>query len=433
MRVSTSMLYELGMRGVQRPQAEQLQLQQQISSGRRVVKPSDDPIAAAAVIGLQQSQAVNAQFGVNAENATSALNLEVEALGSATRVLQDIKELVVKAGNPGLQNSDRQSIATQVRGLYDELLGIANSTDGDGKYMFAGYQAAAQPFAETAPGVVTYTGDEGQRYIQVGPQRRMPVGDSGSEVFQRMKEGNGTFVTQPAATNTGGAIPGPGVLRNAAAWNTPANSQDYSVRFHVSSATPPVTTYDIVDNAANVSMLTGAAPAAGPFARTYTPGVAIDLQRQAGDPIATAWDAGIQLDVTGAPATGDTLTAAAAQSKDMFASIHDFITTLNSGVNAGVASKALYQSELNVTGASLDRALDQILTTRASVGIRLAELDAVQTTTEDMHLHYAEDLSRLQDLDYAQALSDLAQRQFSLEAAQKSFVAVTSLKLFDFI
>ena len=433
MRISTSMLYELGMRGVQRPQAEQLELQQQISSGRRVVKPSDDPIAAASVIGLQQSSAVNRQFGVNAENATSALNLEVEALGDATRVLQDIKELVVKAGNPGLQNSDRQSIATQVRGLYDQLLGIANSTDGDGKYMFAGYQAAAQPFAETAPGVVTYSGDEGQRYIQVGPQRRMPVGDSGSEVFQRMKEANGVFVVQPATTNTGGAIPGPGVVRNAAAWDTAANNQNFSVRFHVSSAMPPVTTYDIVDSTANVSMLTGAAPAAGPFARTYTPGIAIDLQRQPGDPIATPWDAGIQLDVSGAPATGDTLGVGASQAKDVFATIHDFITTLTTGVSAGVASKALYQSDLNLTGASLDRALDQILTTRAAVGIRLQELDSVQSTTQDMNLHYAQDLSRLQDLDYAQALSDLAQRQFSLEAAQKSFVAVTSLKLFDFI
>ena len=433
MRVSTSMLYELGMRGVQRPQAEQLELQQQISSGRRVVKPSDDPIAAAAVIGLQQSKAVNSQFGVNAENAASGLNLELESLGEATRVLQDIKELVVKAGNPGLQNSDRQSIATQVRGLYDQLLGIANSTDGDGKYMFAGYQAASQPFAETAPGVVSYSGDEGQRYIQVGPQRRMPVGDSGSEVFQRMKEGNGSFVTEPASTNTGGAIAGPGVVRNAAAWNAPANSQDYSVRFHVSSATPPVTTYDIVNNGSNLSMLTGAAPAPGPFARTYTPGVAIDLQRQAGDPIVTPWDAGIQLDVTGAPASGDTLDVNAAQTKDVFATIHEFITTLNNGVNAGVASKALYQGELNTAGASLDRAMDQILTTRAAVGIRLQELDSVLATTEDMNLHYAEDLSRLQDLDYAQALSDLAQRQFSLEAAQKSFVAVTSLKLFDFI
>ena len=164
MRLSTSMLYEQGMRGIQRPQAEQLELQQKISSGRRVLKPSDDPIAAAAVIGLQQSKAVNTHYSVNAQSAASALNLELEALGDATRVLQDIKELVVKSGNPVLQDSDRRSIATEVQGLYDELLGIANRTDGDGKYMFAGFHTRTQPFAEASPGSVTYSGDDEQRF-----------------------------------------------------------------------------------------------------------------------------------------------------------------------------------------------------------------------------------------------------------------------------
>ena len=431
MRLSTSMLYDAGMRGIQRPQSEQLDLQQKIASGRRVLKPSDDPIAAAAVIGLQQSKAVNTQYSVNAENAASGLNLELEALGEATSIMQDIKELVVKAGNPILQNSDRQSIATEVKGLYDQLLGVANRTDGDGKYMFAGFHTASQPFAESSPGVVTYSGDDEQRLIQIGPQRRMPVGDSGVDVFLRMKEGNGTFVTNPGAANTGSASSGPGVVRNMTGWN--ASSQQYSIRFHSTSATPPVTTYDIVDTAANVSMLTGAAPAAGPYARTFTPGGSIDLQRQAGDPIATAFDAGVQVEIAGNPATNDTFTIGAAQTKDVFATVHDFITTLNTPLSPAASAKAGYQSDLNLISSSIDRAMDQVLTTRAAVGIRLTELDTVMQTSEDMNLHYSEDLSRLQDVDYAQALSDLAQRQFSLEAAQKSFVAVTSLKLFDFI
>jgi flagellar hook-associated protein 3 FlgL len=433
MRLSTNMMYELGMRGVQRPQIEQLELQQQISAGRRVVKPSDDPIAAAAIVGLNQAKSVNTQYGLNAQNAQSSLQLEVDALGDATKVLQDIKTLIVKAGNPGLQNTDRSSIATEVEGLYDQLLGIANRSDGNGQYLFSGYQSSTQPFAETSPGVVTFSGDEGQRLVQVGPQRRIAVGDSGAEVFQRSREGNGTFVQEPATTNTGGGIAGPGNVRGAAAWNNPANSRDYSIRFHVTAATPPVTTYDIVDNANNVSMLTGAAPAAGPHGRTYKSGVAIDLQRQAGDPSATPFDAGIQLDISGAPGNGDTFTVRPAAAKDVFATVYDLVAKLKTGVGSGEASKAVYQSGLNSSSASLDRSLDQILTTRSAVGIRMQELDNVALTTEDMNLHYEEDLSRLQDLDYAQALSALAQKQFSLEAAQKSFVTVTKLKLFDFL
>jgi flagellar hook-associated protein 3 FlgL len=423
-------MYELGMRGVQTPQAEGLELQQKIASGRRVLKPSDDPIAAAAAIGLQQSKAVNTQYGVNAQNASSSLNLELESLGDATGVLQDIKELVVKAGNPGLQNSDRQSIATEAQGLYDQLLGIANRTDGDGKYMFAGFHTDTQPFSEQSPRNVVFNGDEGQRFIQVGPQRKMPIGDSGTEIFLRMKEGNGTFTAKPAALNAGGGIAGPGSVRNAAAWTGDA-SKNYTVRFAVSNATPPVTTYDIVDNTTNTSKLTGlAAVASGPYSRTYTTGMAIDLQSQGSEP---AFDAGVQLDITGAPADGDTFAVKPAPSQDIFSTLHSFITTLNNGMGTGTASKANYQSALNNISSSLDRGLDQVLTTRAAVGIRLAELDSVQQTTEDMNLHYSEDLSRLQDLDYAQALTQLSQKQFSLEAAQKSFVAVSNLKLFDFL
>ena len=433
MRISTGMLFERGIRGVQGPQSEQLELQQKIAAGRRVLKPSDDPIAAAAVIGLNHSKAVNSQYGANAQSAQSTLNLEMEALGDATRVLQDIKTLIVQAGNPGLQNSDRASIATAVKGLYDELIGVANRTNGAGEYLFAGYQAATQPFAETSPGVVAFSGDEGQRHVQIGPQRRIPIGDSGAEIFQRAREGNGTFVYEPATSNTGGGIAGPGIVRNAAAWNNPTNSRDYTITFHVSNATPAVTTYDVIDNASNTSMLTGAAPVAGPHARTYSPGVAIDLQRRPGDPSVAPFDAGVQLDITGAPATGDTFDVRPAQAKDVFSTVHELVTTLQNGVAMGVAPKANYQTDLNAVSASVGRALDQILTARAGVGIRLQELDSVGVMTEDMNLHYEEDLSRLQDLDYASALSELAQRQFSLEAAQKSFVAVTRLKLFDFI
>lgn len=433
MRLSTSMLYELGMRGVQRPQAEQLELQQKISANRRILKPSDDPIASATIISLNQAVSVNTQYAANAQNAQATLSLEADALGDVTRVLQDMKALVVKAGNPVLQDRDRASIGTEVRVLYDELIGIANRTDGTDQYLFSGYQGSTQPFAETGPGVVAFSGDDGQRLAQIGPQRRVAVGDSGAEVFQRAREGNGTFVTTPASTNAGTGVAGEGTIRSLAAWESSATSQAYTVNFHVDSATPPVTTYDIVDTATGTSMLTGVAAAAGPHVRTFNSGNTIDLQRQTGDPSAAAFDAGIQLSVTGSPATGDTFAVRRAQTKDIFSTAHDLITSLSTALPSGPAARALYDNALTATSSSLDRAMDHVLTTRASAGVRLRELDTARDTASDLGLRYAEDLARLQDLDYAAALSELAQKQFSLEAAQKSYVAVTQLKLFDFI
>ena len=433
MRTSTSMIYELGIAGIQRQLAEQVELQQKISAGKRVLKPSDDPIAAAAVIGLDQAKGLNAQYGANAAAANASLTLEEQALGDATRVLQNVKTLALNAGNPVLKNEDRQSLAAQARGLYEELLGIANRTDGAGEYMFSGYRGATKPFSELSPGVVTYAGDEGQRLLQISPQRRMASGDNGAEVFQRIRAGNGTFTTTPGAGNAGTAISTAGTVRNAQAWANPANSRDYTIVFDASAAVPPVITYDIVDNVNNVSMLTGLAPAAGPHARTYQPGVAIVLSRQAGDPDPAPWDAGVQIEVTGAPAGGDTFTIQSSPMQDVFATVHALIDTLNTGLSVVPSSAAVYQNKLNSTGASLDRALDQILTARASAGSRMLEIESLQQTTQDVALRHEEERARLVDLDFAQALSDITRKQVALEAAQKSYLAVTQLTLFDFL
>ena len=432
MRLSTSMLYERGMTGVQQQMREQVELQEKIASGRRVMKPSDDPVASAAIIKTEQAKSINKQFGTNAANAATALALQEQSLGDATTILQDIKTLVVKAGNASLQNADRASLAIDLKAAYDQLLGIANRTDGKGLYLFSGYQGSTQPFTESAPGVVTYSGDEGQRLVQIGPQRRMAIGDSGADIFQRIRLGNGTFISTPDAANSGTAVVNAGSVRNPGAWENPANSRDYTVVFHV-AGDPAVRTYDIVDNANNVSMLTGLPPAAGPHARTYQPGGEIVMQRLPGDPSAAPFDAGIAIEVTGEPADGDTFAVGRAPNQDVFATVHELITALKAGITPDPASRAKFQNTLNLGGASIDRALDQVLAARSATGGRMQELDAVGVTTADFDLRYEEDISRLQSLDYAQAISDLTRRQVGLEAAQKSYIAVTKLRLFDFI
>ena len=431
MRLSTSMLFDIGMRGLQQQQSKQLELQEKIAAGTRVLKPSDDPAAAALIIGLEQVKDINAQYAANAASANATLLLEEQALADATRVLQDVKTLAVQAGNPVLQNEDRKSIATEMRALYDELLGIANRTDGKGQYLFSGFQGTTQPFSESAPGTVAYAGDEGDRLVQVGTERRIAVGDNGAEVFQRVRAGNGTFVVDSGG-NTGTGVAGAGTVRDGQAWANPVNSGNYSIRFFVDGATN-VTTYDIVNDATNISMLTGIAPAAGPHARVYQPGAVIELRRLAGDPIGAAWDTGVQVDISGAPATADRFDVDRSPMQDIFATVHGLVDTLRTGIAPGPTSRAAYQNGLNSAGASIDRAFESILTARSSVGSRLREIQSVEETTRDVALNYEKDRSRLVDLDYAQALSDFARSQVSLEAAQRSYIAVTKLKLFDFL
>ncbi len=110
----------------------------------------------------------------------------------------------------------------------------------------------------------------------------------------------------------------------------------------------------------------------------------------------------------------------------LFNTIDDFITTLETpgGMPEDAVSTALQD---------LDVALDNVLTKRAAVGSRLQEVDALQQIGEDTAVQYQQSLSRLQDLDFAQAISDITRQQALLEAAQKTFTRVSGLSLFNII
>ena len=436
MRIATGTLYELGITGILQRQQEVLKTQQQVSSGRRILTPSDDPIGSAAVLGVSQSKAVNEQYQRNIDIAGTVLASEDQALSEATRVLQDIKVLAVNAGNSALNDQDRQALAVEARGLYQEMLGIANRADGDGNYLFAGYQSATPPFSEAAPGSVNYVGDQGQREVRISGSRAVAITDAGSAIFQNVRSGNGTFAAATGiGANTGSGVVDAGRVTDPAKWNAPANSRDFTVAFHVdNSVTPPLTTYDIVDNVNGVSLLTGAAPAAGPHPRTYAPGAALSLKTRAPpDTNATPFDFGAELSVDGAPANGDTFTVKPSTRLDVFSVMNNLINDMASGSGVSAASHAGYRNQLNSAMLGLDHALDTVLTTRAGVGARMKEADNARGVAETLTLQYAQRISGLEDLDYAQALSDLTRQHFQLEAAQKSFKEVSTNSLFNYL
>lgn len=430
MRISTSSIYDLGVASVQQQQFDLVKTQQQVSTGRRVVSPSDDPVASAQVLDVTQSSELNKQHAVNGTSAKNSLETEEGILGSITSLIQDVQTLAVYAGDGALSNVDRASQAMELRSRFDALLGLANSTDGTGNFMFAGYKGTTTPFSEGPPGTVTYNGDQGQRLVTISPARQIAISDSGSDLFQRIKNGNGTFVTAPGTVptnNAGTGIISPGVALDSTKWDDAANNKDFLVKFSVDSAvSPPITTYDIVDNVSGLSRLTGLAPAAAPYPRTYTDGSVIGLKSQGAEP---AFDFGAEFSISGTPASGDTFTVKASTNQDLFKTLNDLITTLQSPINA-TADRAKLANGLNTAMSNLDLALDNVLTVRASVGSRLKEIDAVISAGEDISLQYQQTISQLQDLDYAKAITDLTRQQSTLEAAMKSFLKIQGLSLF---
>ncbi|MFS2224015.1 flagellar hook-associated protein FlgL [Pantoea sp. B65] len=182
MRISTSMIYDQQLKGISDAQAAWMKVGEQLSTGKRVINPSDDPIAASQAVVLSQSQSQSGQFALARTFATSSISLEESTLSSVTSGIQDAQTVIVYAGNGTLSDDDRESLATQLEGIRDQLLNLANTTDGNGRYIFAGYKSDTPPFDDST-GSVEYVGGDEEITQKVDASRTMTVGHTGSDVF----------------------------------------------------------------------------------------------------------------------------------------------------------------------------------------------------------------------------------------------------------
>ena len=407
MRIASSTIYETGVSQLSTLQSSLARTQQQITTNRRMLTPADDPIASARALEVTQSKSVNGQFVTNRQNARAALATEELALAGATRVIQGVQSIAIAAGNGTLNAADRESFAMELEGHLEDMLGIANSTDGTGDCMFGGYKTETAPFARTAGGA-EYLGDQGQRQLQASTSRQIPVGDSGSAVFESNRTGNGTFVISAAAGNAGTGVVSNGTVVDQAK----LTGNQYEISFAV-SGTPAATTYSVLDKK------TGLPPPGVSGPQPFSPDQSI------------AFD-GLSFTVKGNPAAGDKMNIEPSTKQSVFKTMTDLIATLRAPVNTSGQQGAL-SNGLNRANENLASALDNVLSVRSSVGSRQKELDTLDSAGEDLNIQYEGTLSNLQDLDLIAAYTSYTQQQVTLEAAQKSFKSLTGLSLFNYI
>jgi flagellar hook-associated protein 3 FlgL len=398
MRVSSDLQRTVFMNALADAQQRLAKTQEQVSTGQRVNSPSDDPAAAARIAQLNATLARLDQFKSNADFATNQLGLEENALTSVVDNLQQIRELTVQANNAPLSDTDRAAIADELRQRLAALQSVANSTDVDGRHLFAGYNEGATPFTVGPSGNVVYNGDQGQRSVQISETRFIAINDSGADVFQRIPTGNGTFTLAADAANTGSGVLGAGTVVDQTAW-VPDN---YTITF----VTP--TTYEVRDSAS-------ALVASG----TYTAGQAISFR-------------GISVPIDGAPAAGDKFDVAPSSSRDIFATVSSLIDALNTPASSDAARTSLH-NKLGQALADIDQATNHVIATRSDVGSRSKALDDETSLGADFKVQLTTTLSNIRDLDYADALTKLSQQQLGLQAAEQAFAQTQGLSLFRFL
>ena len=297
-----------------------------------------------------------------------------------------------------MSDADRESIATSLQGIYDTLVTLANSTDSNGNYLFAGYQTQSPAFAVNDAGELVYQGDGNVPTQQVSSTQTMASGDNGASIFLSVNSTAG-FIAQ-AGDNSGTlTFDGPDIADTSDA--------DYGSGFTLtfSSAADGTLQYSI----------DGQDPVA------YTDGETLEVN-------------GLSLTLSGTPADGDTLTVskAADADPDVFATLRTLISALQSPVE-DASDQAALSNTLSTASRQLSNAQDNVLTVITSVGARLSQVEVLDTIGDDLALSYTERLSGLVDADYTESISRYVTLQVAMQASQQTFASVQQLSLFEYI
>jgi flagellar hook-associated protein 3 FlgL len=368
-----------------------------ISTGLSFTTASQDPVAAGLVNGYNQVLAQSQQYTANGQSAQGSLNIEDSALTQVQSQLQSLRDLALEANNATTSGTNLSAIATQVQQIQQSLISIANTQDGTGSYIFAGYSTQTQPFAQTATGA-SYSGDQGQRQVQLAAGQNVVVGDNGDLVFNQIKTGNGTFNVTAGTTNTGTGTIGATSASDPATYG----GASYTIQFTAPNA------YEVL-NSANVSVSTG----------TYTSGQAISY-------------GGFQVTLSGTPATGDTFTVAPSTNQSMFTTVQNLVNALQQTPSTSTGSAPLNNAIAGVID-NIDQALGQVQTVQSSVGARLNTITTQQSAATAQQTQLQQSVSTLQSLNYPQAITTLDSQNTTLSAAMQAYTLTQGLSLFKYL
>ena len=183
MKVSTQQFYDKSLNNLQKAQAEAAKSNEQLSTGKALVRPSDDTLKLRSVANIDRAISAVENHNGNVDSLLNRFSLEESIVLSATDVTARLKELAIQASNATYSYDDRRIMATEAASLRNHLFALANSKDTNGGAMFGGSRTGSDPFIELADGRVSYVGDDQVLKVEVGEDRLLAKNRPGSQVF----------------------------------------------------------------------------------------------------------------------------------------------------------------------------------------------------------------------------------------------------------
>jgi len=408
-RISTSLSQQLGITSILFQQTEVNRIQQQISLGKRILTPSDDPAGSVRLLDFNQSLSRLDQFQENLDVAKNRLSLSEGTLQAVTESLQRTRELAVQGFNATNAATDKASIATEIFQRLDEMVALANTKDASGDYIYSGFKSQTQAVTGNSDtGVFEFKGDQGQRLLKIGENREISDGNSGAEVFFNLKDKDGNAESMFATLY--------GLATDLA--NNRSTSEQMTVTIDPQPSDGDKVTingkiYEF-DDGTGAAIATGIIPVTidsfgGKNGTTKNLKDTINQQQLLGATNVTAAVSGNVLTVT-SDLTGE-----------------GTLEIINPSSSIDVSLASLLSDHLD----QLDTALGRVLDVRSKIGARLNVLDSQDETNQDFKLSIKSTKSQIEDLDMAEAISDFNMKIVALQAAQQAFVRVQGLSLFS--
>lgn len=410
-RISTSQLQREAINSMLKQHETLSRTQQQVASGKKIFKPSEDPVAASRVVNLKDTLSSIDQHQSNVDAARSRITISEGVLASVVELIQRASELSVQANNDSQNDSTRSYIAAEIVQIQDAILNLANTTDSNNEYLYSGSLTRFKPFSRNEAGGFDYNGDESHRDIQISRSRSIAVDDPGSDIFLTIKNGNGVFNTLDGENNTGTGIIDPGAA------SADYKEETYAIVFDQSFSKN--TDGDVADN---VPLTYSVVDSNG---RVLSAGNGFESGKE------IVFN-GVHTFIKGKPEDSDVFIVRPSQNQNIFSTLENLIRALH-GESPEADDRVSFHNAMNRSISDLSQSLNNMLVVRGKIGARMNALDSQEVINDTYRLQVREILSGVEDLDFAEAVSRLNLELTGLEASQKAFTRVQDISLFNFL
>ena len=396
MRVSTSQFFQRSSDNISHLQSGLSEQTKYLSSGKQVLTAKDAPTTNNNLLGMKEGLRELGKYNANIIQAENRNSLLETKFSNATDLLQNLKQTFIQAQNGTLIDSDLNTLADIAENNLQQMLDLANSKDETGGYVFSGYQTDVAPFLIQSDNQVSYQGDGGSRALKVAANVMVDTSQSGFDAFEKIPNVKGDFSPLYISNTSGISVTTAKVVdRNS--YDSVTNPPDYNFSFTSS------TDLNVTDSLGN-TLFTSAA---------YVPGQIIAFN-------------GVEVQINGNPLPGDNFDLIPDENISVFDNIKNAIDWMRSGVNG---DSVAYHDTL----AQLASSLNKMIGNQAQSGIRLQVIETQRENSMDSELNLQTNRAKLEDLDYAKAITQFEQMKVALQAAQQTFVQTKDLSLFNYI